>query len=420
MQARIIFAVVFLSAASLLLDLYIVFALRSILPINTHSRKVIPPIYILLAMINIIIITSMLYSNIMDWPKVMRNYAMMFVVLFLLFKFIFALFLVIDDIWRLGEWLKNKCTSSEYKKSSGFDITRHRFLVWMGLVIASIPSLSLLYGAIFNPYNYKFRRLTIKLPKLPNAFHGIKIIQISDIHSGSFMNKEPILEVIKKINAEDADYLFFTGDIVNNTTMEIEEYIPIFGSLKTKSGIYSILGNHDYGDYWLWDKPEDKIKNLQRMYQVHEEMGWNLLRNETKVLTKDGDTINIIGVENWSVHSRFPKYGNLELATQNINKDTVSILLSHDPTHWMAEVCKDFPYIDLTLSGHTHGFQFGIEIPGWRWSPAQYIYKQWADLYQNQHQYLYVNRGFGFLGYPGRVGIMPEVTIFTLESAMLS
>jgi uncharacterized protein len=273
------------------------------------------------------------------------------------------------------------------------------------------------HGMISNAYNYQFRRIRLKLPNLPDAFKGLKIIQLSDIHSGSFTATEPIMRAIEKINNEQPDLIFFTGDLVNNVAKEMEPYIDIFSKLQAKEGVYSILGNHDYGDYMRWEHPDDKLKNFEYLKDIQKQMGWNLLLDENRLLQRGNDSLAIIGVQNWSSKMRFPKYGDLAKAVRGTETASVKLLLSHDPSHWDAQVCTEYPDIDATFSGHTHGAQFGVEIPGFKWSPSQYFYEQWAGLYQKANRYLYVNRGFGFIGYPGRVGILPEVTIFELHKA---
>lgn len=240
-------------------------------------------------------------------------------------------------------------------------------------------------------------------------------MQISDIHSGSFASREPLLKALKIIKEQNADVIFFTGDLVNNLSLETDDYVDIFKEIKAPMGVFSTLGNHDYGDYMQWNSKEEKIKNLDRLKSVHAQSGWKLLMNEHQVLQRGEDKIAVIGIENWGAHMHFPKYGDMKKAYSGAEQYPVKLLLSHDPSHWDAQVRKEYGDIDITFSGHTHGFQFGIEIPGFRWSPSQYVYKQWAGLYNEGKQYLYVNRGLGFLGYPGRVGILPEITVMELR-----
>lgn len=258
------------------------------------------------------------------------------------------------------------------------------------------------------------RRLKLHFPNLPPAFKGLKIVQISDIHSGSFDNHEKVAKGVDLVLKEKPDVIFFTGDLVNNRSDEMFPYQELFSKIKAPMGVYAILGNHDYGDYVEWPSPEAKAKNLQLLKDIEARMGWQMLNNANTVLEKDGQQIALIGVENWSAKLHFPKYGDLEKAYQGTAHFPFKILLSHDPSHWDAQVRPEYPDIDLMLAGHTHGMQFGVEIPGLKWSPIQYAYPEWAGLYKKGSQYLYVNRGYGFLGYPGRVGILPEITVIEL------
>ncbi|HMQ49355.1 MAG TPA: metallophosphoesterase [Saprospiraceae bacterium] len=320
--------------------------------------------------------------------------------------------LLIDDFRRLITWGVNY-----FSPQSNFSVSRSKFLTHTALVVGSLPFISLLHGIIRNPYRYKLFSEKVLLPKLPPALQGLKIVQISDIHSGSFLLKEPIQNAIDLINEQKPDLIFFTGDLVNSIADEVDPYLDLFGQIKAKHGVYSVLGNHDYGDYHHWNSKEEKDANLARLKAAHEKMGWRLLMNENELIDINGHQVAVIGVENYSAHLRFPKYGDLTKAYAGAEAGAVKLLLSHDPSHWEAQVVSDFPEIDITFSGHTHGMQFGVEIPGWfKWSPIKYVYKQWAGLYQNANQYLYVNRGLGYLGYPGRVGILPEVTLIELQA----
>jgi predicted MPP superfamily phosphohydrolase len=276
--------------------------------------------------------------------------------------------------------------------------------------------LLLLYGMLWNPYRYIVRRVSIPIPNLPTNLEGLKIVQISDIHSGSLRRMHAVQKGIQTINTLQADLLLFTGDLVNYTADEVSpELQNVLSQAHAKYGKFAILGNHDYGDYVAWNNKDEKTDNLHKLFQVHKNIGWTLLLNEHHTIPINGHSIAIIGVENYSTVARFQRYGNLDAATEGIPSTALRILLSHDPSHWTDQVTTP-PYqnIALTLSGHTHGFQFGIEIGNWRWSPAKWLYKHWAGLYTQQNQHLYVNVGFGFLGYPGRVGILPEITLLTL------
>jgi len=343
-------------------------------------------------------------------PKSLSAYFATFFVIFLLAKIIVLLFLLPEDVVRLARFGVSKLSSAPPAVAG---ITRSQFLSRLAIVVAAVPAGSLVYGVIANAYNYTFRKVAIKFPNLPEAFHGYKIIQLSDIHSGSFNRTEPIIEAVNKINAMNADLILFTGDLVNNTSDEMEPYMHIFDKLRAKHGVISTTGNHDYGDYVQWDTPEEKVANFEKFKRIHKQLGWNLLMNENVILERDSQKIAILGIENWG-KGHFTKYGKLAEAYKGTENIPFKLLMSHDPSHWDEQVRPQHPDIDLTLSGHTHGFQFGIESKWLKWSPSQFVYKQWAGLYQEGRQYIYVNRGFGFLGYPGRVGILPEVTEITL------
>jgi len=296
------------------------------------------------------------------------------------------------------------------------DITRSQFLLKAGLIAGSLPLAGLSYGIINGVYDYRVRRQTIYLPNLPKKFDGIKLGQISDIHSGSFYNKKAVLGGVEMLMGEKPDFIFFTGDLVNTLSNEMLEYQDIFAKVKAPLGVYSVLGNHDYGDYAWWPNAAAKQKNLNDLMNTHKNMGWDLLMNENRRLKIDGEEIGILGIENWGALSRFPKYGKMDEAVKNTDDLPVKLLLSHDPSHWRAQVIPHYPQIDMMFSGHTHGMQFGIRTEHFQWSPIQFVYKEWSGLYREAHQQIYVNVGYGFLGYPGRVGILPEITMFTLRS----
>jgi len=330
-------------------------------------------------------------------------------------------FLFIDDVLAFFHWLLRKTglltqevAPIEITKSGG--LSRSEFISRAAIFAAALPFLSLGYGMVKGAYNYQLRRVKLRFPNLPAAFHGTKIVQISDIHVGSFASYSAVQRGIDLVNAQNADYIFFTGDLVNSRTVEVNRWMGHLSQLRAKKGVFSILGNHDYGDYTQWPSEEEKAKNMQQMFDVHQKLGWRLLLNENELLEKDGEQISLVGVENWGKKGRFTQYGKLQQALEGTENVAFKILLSHDPSHFEEEVNQIRPDIDLTLSGHTHGMQFGIEIPGYiKWSPSSWIYPYWGGLYKFGKQFLYVNRGFGFIGYPGRVGILPEVTLFTLE-----
>lgn len=293
--------------------------------------------------------------------------------------------------------------------------SRRRFVSQIALSLAAIPFASILYGVYKGKYNFKVLKYTLHFDDLPDAFDGYKITQISDVHSGSFDNPKKVEYAIDLINEQQSDLLLFTGDLVNNKAEEMHPYMEIFKKLKAKDGLFSILGNHDYGDYIKWETEEAKAQNLKDLKIVQKEVGFDLLLNENRFIEKKGQRIALIGVENWG-KGGFKKAGDLKKASENVDKNDFKILMSHDPSHWDAQVVDDDYHYHLTLSGHTHGMQFGIEIPGWiKWSPIKWRYKQWAGIYEKYGQYINVNRGFGYLGFPGRVGIWPEITVIELK-----
>jgi predicted MPP superfamily phosphohydrolase len=326
-----------------------------------------------------------------------------------------VLFFLLDDLRRGAFWTMGQAASAAGAKFINTDkgIPRSTFLSWMGVGLSSTLFFTLLFG-FGNKYNYKVIKKKISLKGLPNSFKGFKIIHISDIHSGSLKDKAAVLKGIELIEKQNADLVLFTGDLVNDRASEMYDWMDVFSKIKAPHGVFSTLGNHDYGDYVKWETAEEKKQNLEALKKVHQDLGWRLLMNENKSIEKNGEKIKIVGIENWGAKARFPKYGKMDLAMQGVSKEEVAILLSHDPSHWEAEVIPKYSSIQLTLSGHTHGMQFGLENPYFKWSPVQWVYKQWAGIYENKDQQLYVNRGFGFLGYPGRVGILPEITLIEL------
>ena len=326
-----------------------------------------------------------------------------------------VVFLLIDDGQRLVRWIARYFSKQPANALPGEIISRSEFLMNAALVATTVPFGAMAYGIISGAHDYRVKHISIKLPNLPKAFDGVRIAQVSDIHSGSFFNKTAVKGGVEMVMKEKPDIIFFTGDLVNNEADEVKEYIDVFNKLRAPLGVFSVTGNHDYGDYKNWDSKEAKQQNFKDLIEAHRLLGFDLLMNENRVIEQGGDRISILGIENWG-GGRFAKYGKLDQAYAG-TEAPVKILLSHDPSHWDAQVRPSYKDIDLMLSGHTHGFQFGVEIGGFKWSPSQYAYKQWAGLYQEENQYLYVNRGFGYLGYPGRVGMPPELTIIELKHA---
>ena len=338
-----------------------------------------------------------------------------FFLLIYLPKLLFIVFTLLKDVVSLlanGSRLLLKDGSRADEVAN--TISRSDFLIKTGLVLSALPFLSIFWGIVYGRYNYTVKRVKLSFPDLPEAFSGFRFVQISDIHLGSFKNPEHVEEAVERVNELNPDYIFFTGDMVNTLASEMDGYIPILKKLKAKKEKFSILGNHDYGDYHQWDSPEEKKSNLETLFEYEKQAGFRLLRNESVILEQEGEKIALIGVENWGLPP-FPQYGDLNKAMKNVVDIPFKILLSHDPSHWDAKVRKN-SHVQLTLSGHTHGMQFAIRIPGWQWSPVKYKYPRWAGLYKEGRQLLYVNIGLGFIAFPGRVGTPPEITLFELES----
>ncbi len=352
------------------------------------------------------------------YPRIFRTFLMVGIFIHYFAKTFALVFLVIDDIVRVGKWVVSLFDSHETIDTStdSLKITRSEFLAKTAIIAGTIPLVSMTYGIISGAHDYRIRRKKLFLKNLPQSFDGLKIAQISDIHSGSFFNKTAVRGGVDMLLREKPDIIFFTGDLVNSQSNEINDYIDVFDKISAPLGVFSTTGNHDYGDYRSWSSAKAKKNNFQDLIEAHKILGWDLLLNENRLLKVNGEQVAIIGVENWGA-GRFSKYGNINMAYQGAESASVKLLLSHDPSHWDAQIIPEFPNIDVMFAGHTHGFQFGVELGNFKWSPSQYVYEQWAGLYQNKNQYLYVNRGYGFIGYPGRIGIPPEITIVELKKA---
>ncbi|QRR02584.1 metallophosphoesterase [Dyadobacter sandarakinus] len=348
-----------------------------------------------------------------------RTFVIAFIAVPYLSKLLAVLILLVDEVRRLLQWMMSFFfpSAAPVPQDPGEPaIPRSEFLAKTAMVAGAGLMGTFAYGIISGAHDYRIRRIRVPLANLPRAFHGIRIAQLSDIHSGSFFNKTAVKGGVEMLMKEKPDLAFFTGDLVNDRSTEVQDYISIFDKVKAPLGVHSVLGNHDYGDYVQWESRDAKIRNLQNLQKAHQLLGWNLMLDESRSIRVDGEEIGLIGIQNWGA-GNFAKYGNLAKAHQRTDQYPVKILLSHDPSHWEAQVLPDYKDIDLALAGHTHGMQFGVEIGKLKWSPVQYRYKQWAGLYEENNQYLYVNRGFGYLGYPGRVGILPEITILELVKA---
>lgn len=340
-----------------------------------------------------------------------------FFLLMFLPKLIFVVFHLVDDVFFVIKWLVKKLSANiQDIPTDHLPMSRDRFITTLGLMAAAIPFGAIIYGVVRGRFNFKVYKQQLSFPNLPETFNGFRIVQISDIHIGSFFNNhKPVAEAIEMVNKLHPDMIVFTGDLVNNYAREMEGWVNVLGKLHAPHGVYSILGNHDYGDYVPWESKEARNANLNRLKDYHAECGFELLLNQHRIIRKGKHEIALVGVENWG-KPPFPQYGDLNKAMQHMGDAPFKVLLSHDPSHWDLQVIQKTD-IDLTLSGHTHGMQFGIETGRIKWSPVKYRYPRWGGLYQEANQYLYVNRGLGYIGFPGRVGINPEITLIELFKA---
>ena len=407
-MSRWIFTLVILSILAVVLEIYTFQALKTV-----SKNKVLRYGFLLVSVLVYLnfFITILSYDR-RNGQTPQFQFSMGLVLTFLIPKLIIVLLLFGEDIYRFLVKIISVISSSETNQIPG----RRKFISQLALGLAAIPFVSFIYGIIQGKYNYKVLKYQLTFDDLPEAFDGFTITQISDIHSGSFTNKEKIQYGVDLINEQNSDVMLFTGDIVNNTADEMNDWIEVFAQLKAKNGKFSILGNHDYGDYMQWEKPEDKVNNFEEIKNIHQKIGFDLLLDEHRYLEKDGQKIALLGVENWG--RGFNQKGDLEKASKGVQQEDFKILMSHDPSHWEYKVKQDNFNYHLTLSGHTHGLQMGIEIPGFfKWSPSQYVYKQWAGLYEEFGRYINVNRGFGYHAFPGRVGIWPEITVIELKKA---
>ncbi len=401
----------------LLLDFYVFQAVKTVSQSAApKTRAIIYVIYWGLSILALLVFFLLPFLNLENQSRGLRTTIFALVAGLFFAKFTAAMFLLADDLRRGIQWIAGKLLFSNTEGEGlqeGETISRSLFLSWVGLA-AGGGIFGTLVNGFSNKYNYQVNKVQLRFPNLPASFRGLKIVQISDIHSGSLNSKPGVQKGIEKILALKPDLILFTGDLVNNTASEMANFMDVFGQLQAPMGVYSVLGNHDYGDYVEWSTAQQKRQNLEQLKGVHASLGWKLLLNEHVVFDRNGDKIALMGVENWSSKARFPKYGKMQKTYAGSEAIPFKILMSHDPSHWDAEIRPRFSDVDLMLSGHTHGMQFGVELPWFKWSPVQYVYKQWAGLYEEGTQKLYVNRGFGFIGYPGRVGILPEITLLEL------
>ena len=410
MLVRILFFVAIL----LFLDTYLFFGLRSVFA-KSKSQNYVLFIYgalALLTYVGVYVLIQYFQQRTLN-ATLGRNLIVGASFAFIVFKLLLFMFLVIDDAVRIVNYVFQWFSKfMGYRPEVDFN-ERRKFLVKFGLGVASIPFASMLYGITKGKYNYKVKNIALSFKNLPDAFDGFRVVQISDIHSGSFDNISEVAKGVELINAQNPDMVFFTGDLVNGDSREVIPFIDTFKAIKAK--VYSVLGNHDYSDYNQWNSDVEKEENAALMDVYHKKMDFQLLKNEHVEIEKEGEKIVLLGVENWG--EGFKKKGDLDKALEGVDKEAFKILLSHDPTHWDLKTLKHPVNVDLTLAGHTHGMQFGIDIPGFKWSPAKFRYARWSGLYKEARQYLYVNKGFGFLGFPGRVGMWPEITVIEFKKA---
>jgi len=422
MKQRFIMLLIFVLAFILLVDMYSFKGIK-LLTSGLDSKILRYAIYAVYWMIPAIMVSFLLYFRTLlpfeREPGIFKNFYILagFFILFYIPKLFFIVFHLAEDLIHVVKWIAEKLTDSpEIEAGDVEGISRAKFLSQLGLVLAAIPFTSILYGMAKGRFNFRIEHISLTFNNLPEPFDGFKIVQISDIHIGSFFGHEGQVErAIQLVNDQNPDLLLFTGDLVNNFAEELNDWKPILGKLKAKYGKYSILGNHDYGDYFDWKNDAEKEQNFENLLQAQKELGFRLLLNESEEIELNNSKIALIGVENWGLPP-FPQYGNLNQAMNGSEKLPFKILMSHDPSHWDAEVIKK-TYSDLTLSGHTHWMQFGIPIGKKRWSPVKYKYPRWAGIYTEGTQYLYVNRGFGYIGFPGRVGMPPEITVIELKKS---
>lgn len=375
-------------------------------------------VYWLPLMMVIALMIASVFVPIIDWNDQFRTFLLGFILVFYAAKILPVVFLLLSDIVRIIDKLFVLAKKEGREKVEQEGISRSKFLQYLGYISGGLVLGTMFTGMFKWVYDFKIYDHKIKFPNLPSDFEGLKIVQISDIHLGSWNLKEPLEQAVEMINEMDADLVLFTGDLVNFSTQEAYRFEEILAKLKARKGVYASLGNHDYGDYVSWPSEQDKQKNLQDLFDFFDRIGWKLLRNENEVFTSASGKLALVGVENWGANPRFPKYGDIDKALKGTEDSAVRLLMTHDPSHWDEVIIPSNYPIDLSLSGHTHGFQFGIETPGVKWSPAKWLYKQWAGLYKDEKsdRFLYVNRGLGVIGYPGRIGILPEITKIELVS----
>jgi uncharacterized protein len=408
----------------LAVDIYLWYSLKNKIETLTLPGRIITGFFYwipLATFIFLMTVSSVNNINISHPPLI--SYILGFTIVVYFSKLITVIFFLLADVYRITRFIIRHARAKKTGKpieQGTTTISRGKFLRTMGLATGGLFFSGMVIGMVKWAHDFRVRHVSLNFDRLPWSFEGLRIVQISDLHLGSWASTDPIEEAASIINDLDPDLILFTGDLVNYSTNEAFRFKKVLESIKAKHGVYAILGNHDYGDYVNWPSEREKEDNMTALYKFFDEIGWKLLRNKSEIIEIEGEKLALIGVENWSSNARFRSLGDLSKALAGTEDSPVKILMSHDPSHWEKEVSQKFRDIDLTLSGHTHGFQFGVELKHFRWSFAQYVYKYWAGLYQSEEpgkpQYLYVNRGLGMIGYPGRVGILPEITLITLNS----
>jgi len=404
-----------IAAITLLLDWYVFSGLKTFTADwqSPRSRQVVQYGYLLISVgVTVLFLLGFGSFSTAQGMRPFHEYMLSLFITFFVTKIFFVIILSLGDLGRFLVGIFNHIGKSGAQTVSYFP-ERRKFISEIAILVAAVPFTGFMYAMLRGKYDYKVHRQTLYYDDLPDAFDGFTITQLSDIHSGSFDSTEAMQRGIDMAQSQKSDLFVFTGDLVNNAAWEIEQYIPNFSQLRAPYGQFSILGNHDYGDYIQWDSESEKAANLDKLKEHHKDLGYRLLLDENVEIEKDGQKISLIGVQNWG--RGFIKVGDLNKAMRGVDKDAFKILLSHDPTHWEEQVRYNPIDIHLTLSGHTHGAQFGVEVAGFRWSPVQYRYLDWAGLVNEKNRYLYVNRGFGFLAFSGRLGIWPEITVITLK-----
>lgn len=409
----------FIMVILFLADLYLWSSIKKKIFSNTiWLRVLIVSLYWLPLAMAILMMVASIFVPIINWNDSFRTIWTGFILVFYFSKMLPVFFLFIADLLRLFNktvQLFNKKEREQIVKNNE-GISRSKFLQYLGFISGGLVMGTMFMGMFKWVYQFMVTENKIKINNIPSGIKGFKIVQISDMHLGSWTTQKPLVQAVEMINAINADIVVFTGDLVNFSTKEAFRFEDTLKQLKAKKGVFTILGNHDYGEYVKWPDEESKQKNMDDLYSFYHRIGWKMLNNKTEVLNINGDNLALIGVENWGANPRFPKLGNIDKAIEGVENTDVNILLSHDPTHWENVILPGNYNIDLTLSGHTHGFQFGYESEKFKWSPAKWMYKHWAGLYTDSDsgKYLYVNRGIGSIGYPGRIGILPEITVLEL------